>query len=276
MVGRSRAAASRARSWQEALAAIADGKPRLLDFGGSERAGLGSSGSPGGARCTSSLSGSTDAALSSPGKPSPRPRAGSQAELRDQTFKSGRGGLCNRPRLRRKEISLSTIPSWRAINTRSDDGHDHPVETPTAPFFIEGLKPPPMRCLASAAVQIGPAAGRDGGVAGLAVTIIDPRQRPVPARRDFPASPLDRMQTRRSDVNAGPPHGDRGRDPRSQIDDPRAHLGDAVGRLLHRRLGSRKDARRACAAGRSASAERDLARIHGPVGRHRRPLAGPR
>jgi xanthine dehydrogenase accessory factor len=154
-----------------------------------------------------------------------------------------------------------------AINTAVRDDRNATVETPGGPVFIEVFNPP-LRCFIVGAVHIAQPLARMAALAGYAVTIIDPRSAFASEAR-FPGVTLstewpdDAFATLRPDRRTAIvtlTH-----DPK--IDDPALTAALRSEAFYIGALGSKKTHAARC--GRLTEAgfgERDLTRLHGPVG----------
>jgi xanthine dehydrogenase accessory factor len=154
-----------------------------------------------------------------------------------------------------------------AINTAVRDDRSATVETAEGPVFIEVFNPP-LRCFIVGAVHIAQPLAQMAALAGYAVTIIDPRSAFASEAR-FPGVTLstewpdDAFETLRPDRRTAVvtlTH-----DPK--IDDPALTSALRSEAFYIGALGSKKTHAARC--GRLTEAgfgERDLARIHGPVG----------
>jgi xanthine dehydrogenase accessory factor len=154
-----------------------------------------------------------------------------------------------------------------AVNTAVRDDRSATVDTANGPVFIEVFNPP-LRCFIVGAVHIAQPLAQMAALAGYAVTIVDPRSAFASEAR-FPGVALstewpdDAFETLRPDRRTAVvtlTH-----DPK--IDDPALTSALRSEAFYIGALGSKKTHAARC--GRLSEAgfgDRDLARIHGPVG----------
>ena len=158
-------------------------------------------------------------------------------------------------------------PLKAAINAAVRDDRSTTVETAEGPIFVEVFNPP-LRCLIVGAVHIAQPLAQMAALAGYAVTIVDPRSAFASEQR-FPGVTLstewpdDAFAVLRPDRRTAVvtlTH-----DPK--IDDPALSAALRSDAFYIGALGSKKTHAARCTRLTEAGfGERDLARIHGPVG----------